>query len=284
MSFSVQDIHNKLKTTAALDDRDIDPADIALLMAACDHPGISLDRYRNHLEKLTRQTGERFDALIDAGADDNVETQLAALKHVMVDTENYEGTAGGAPRHDDYDLMRVIDRRRGADIALALLYISAARHCLWRCDLLELPGYFALRLDYEGRRVIFSPQEGCRVLDAAAMRQIVKDTLGPQAELSAAYYEPLANRQTLVAYGNAVKLYHIEHEDYEHALKVVEMMRFLAPEEYRLLLDAGVLYARTGQPQKAVPALEDYISRSPHPRDRQEAAVLLEHIRAENGL
>jgi len=46
---------------------------------------------------------------------------------------------------------------------------------------------------------------------------------------------------------NNAKLRQIEGEDYLGALKTVEVMRLLDPNEYRLLFDAGVLYARTHQ-------------------------------------
>ena len=63
------------------------------------------------------------------------------------------------------------------------------------------------------------------------------------------------------------------------ALKTVEIMRLVAPGEYRLLLDAGVLYARTQQTQAAIDVLEDYIKQAPYDRDRHEAALLLRQLK-----
>ena len=78
---------------------------------------------------------------------------------------------------------------------------------------------------------------------------------------------------------NNIQLRLIEAEDYEGALRTVEAMRAVDPGEYRLLLDAGVLYARTNRLQKAIVTLEAYITRAPGDRDRQEAAMLLEQLR-----
>ena len=66
---------------------------------------------------------------------------------------------------------------------------------------------------------------------------------------------------------------------YEGALKSVEAMRVIDPQEYRLLLEAGVLYMRTDQHCKARPALEQYIEVAPTPRDRQEALAIMQHLR-----
>lgn len=279
MPFSEQEIFDRFESASESPDRSLDCARLALDLAILDHPGISTGRYVNHLGRLAEQTGTRHEELLSAGAEDNVETRLAALKHVFIDIEGYQGDMDAPARSDNLDLVRVIDRRKGSDIALAVLYLHAARACGWHCEPLELPGHFALRLDHEGGRIIFSPFAGCRVLNAADMREIVKEALGPQAELSADYYEPVSSRDMLIALGNALKLYYIETEDYPRALKLVEIMRKLAPDEYRLLLDAGVLYARTNRSAEAVPVLEAYIAAAPGRREQEEAAILLEHIR-----
>ena len=102
---------------------------------------------------------------------------------------------------------------------------------------------------------------------------------GPNAELSATYYEPANNRTILVRLQNNIKLRRIEAEDYEGALRIVQAMRAIDPAEYRLLLDAGVLYARTNRLQNAIETLEDYIAKAPGDRDRHEAALLLQNLR-----
>jgi regulator of sirC expression with transglutaminase-like and TPR domain len=78
---------------------------------------------------------------------------------------------------------------------------------------------------------------------------------------------------------NNIKYRQIEVEDYAGALKTVEGMRMIDAGEYRLLLDAGVLYARTGQPKSAIDALEEYIKKAPKDRDRHEAAMLLQELK-----
>jgi len=144
---------------------------------------------------------------------------------------------------------------------------------------LNIPGHFVCRMDYEGTRLIFDPFAQCALLGAPELRRLIKQSLGPNAELSSTYYEPASNRTILIRLQNNIKMRRIEAEDYEGALNVVEAMRAIDPAEYRLLLDAGVLYARTNRLQKAIVALEDYIGKAPDPRDQHEAALLLQQIR-----
>ena len=272
-------IFEKLMAIGQLPDGAIDLGMAALYLAALDQPGISLERYDSHIKKLAEEVRDRHQALLEAGAKDAVETRLAALKHIIADKYEYTGDNDHYDDLQNASLIRVIDRRKGMPIALAILYIQTGRNLGWDIYGLNLPGHFVCRVDQDGQRIIFDPFGNCAVLQAPELRQLVKRTLGPQAELSVDYYNPADNRTILVRLQNNIKLRRIEAEDYEGALQTVEAMRALDPQEYRLLLDAGVLYARTNRLQNAIVTLEDYIAKAPGDRDRQEAALLLDQLR-----
>ncbi|MCB9990800.1 MAG: tetratricopeptide repeat protein [Rhodospirillales bacterium] len=278
-SSAVKPIMDILSGFGGRDDADIDPAEAALWLAALGHPGITLERYSNHLQKLVDEVRERHGALLAAGADESAETQLAALKHIIADKHGYSGDHEDPDHIQNADMIRVIDRGKGNPVSLSLLYIHVARALGWTIWGLDFPGYFALRLDDKGQRLLFDPFERCGLLQAADLRRIIKKALGAHAELSTEYYEPVTNRDMLIRLQNHVKFRQIETEDYEAALQSVEAMRALDPSEYRLLLDAGVLYARTDKAGAAILALEDYLRQAPPGRDRDEAAYLLEDIR-----
>lgn len=251
----------------------------AIYLAALEQPGLSLDRYVTHIGRLSEDVRERHRALIDAGAKDGAETRLAALKHIISDKYGYIGDNDTYDDVQNASLVRVIDRRRGMPIALAILCIQVGRNLGWQVHGLNMPGHFVCRMDYEGTRLIFDPFAQCALLTAPDLRRLIKQSLGPEAELSATYYEPAGNRTILIRLQNNIKMRRIEAEDYEGALSVVEAMRAIDPAEYRLLLDAGVLYARTHRLQQAIVALEDYVAKAPDPRDQHEAALLLQQIR-----
>jgi predicted Zn-dependent protease len=71
----------------------------------------------------------------------------------------------------------------------------------------------------------------------------------------------------------------IEGEEYEHALLLVDRMRLLDEGEYRLYLDAGVLYMKTGRLKEAKAILEKYIQSTPNAVDRIDAQALLNELR-----
>lgn len=269
-----------LQTLSQIPDDEIDVAPSALALAALTQPGINLDRYFNHLKKLTEDVAARHKELLDSGAEDNAETQLAALKHIIADKQGYLGDERSYDDIQNANLIRVIDRRKGMPISLSILCIHAAEAQGWDVAGLDMPGHFVCRLEKDGRRIIFDPFEGFKVLGAPDLRALIKRAQGPHAELSASYYEAVKARDILVRLQNNIKFRQIESEDYEGALQTVESMRLFAPDEYRLLLDAGVLYARTKKTQSAIDALEEYIKLAPNDRDRYEAAQLLDDLKS----
>ncbi len=273
------DIQNYLQTIAALPDGEIDLALAAL--AASAQPGIVADRYINHLRKISEETAVRHRELLNAGAGDDAQTQLAALKYVLADTHGYRGDGEDSNDLQNASLIRVIDRAKGSPVTLAILYIHAARAQGWDVAGLDFPGHFLFRIGKDGRLLIFDPFHECKILEAPDLRRVLKKTAGDKAELSAGHFQPASNRAILLRLQNNIKYRQIEMEDYEAAFKTVETMRIVDPGEYRLLLDAGVLGARTNRPATAIKALEDYIKLAPNDRNRHDAAMLLQELKSQ---
>lgn len=276
MSFDSRAI---LAESGGKDDADLNLFAVAMGFAAPQHEGISIDKYFHHVNKIAQDAGERYIELLNAGAKDDARTRLAALKHILADREGYQGDADTYDDLQNADIIRVIDRRKGMPISLSILYIHVGRLNGWVVDGLNFPGHFLCRIEHNGERLIFDPFGHCEIMEAPDLRNLIKKIRGQKAELSADYYKPCTNRETLIRLQNNVKLRLIEAEEYAEALRSVEMMRLVDPHEYRLLFDAGVLYAKTGQRKAAVEVLDRYIALAPTARDRQEAEAIIRHIR-----
>jgi regulator of sirC expression with transglutaminase-like and TPR domain len=260
-------------------DSAINLCECALAMAALSHVGISIERYIHHVEKLTRDVKARYAALLEGGAEDNAATHLASLKHILSDQEGYEGDEDTYDDLQNADLMRVIDRRKGLPIALGILYIQVGRNAGFQIEGLNFPGHFLCRVEQGSQRVIFDPFMRCEVLEAPELRQLIKRIKGLNAELLAEYYQAASNREILIRLQNNIKLRLIEAADYSAALEAVEMMRLIDPGEYRLLFDAGVLYAKTGQNGPARKVLEAYLDRVTDYYERRDAEDILNQIK-----
>lgn len=264
-----------LKNIADKTDGEINLGLTCLALAAPDHPDISLGRYTHYLKTLT----DDLRAAMADIKDDSLEERAAVFQRVFVEKHGYNGDVDSYNDLQNADLIRVIDRRKGLPVALGILALHVMHDVGWEAYGLNFPGHFLLRLDKDSQRIIIDPFNECRVLGAPELRSLAKRILGEHAELSADYYNAATNRDILARLQNNLKLRQIESEDYEAALKTVEVMRKVDPGEYRLLLDEGVLRARLGYPQAAIDALEEYIEKNPDPGDRHDAALLVQQIR-----
>ncbi len=270
-----------LQNVGALPDAEIDLAEAALALAMLMQRDARVEKYQNHLRKLCAEVAKNYaQALVDVSTGGAV-LQLEILRQVLCDAHGYTGDSEDYDNIQNASLIRLIDRGRGLPIALAVLYIHVARAQGWDICGLNVPGHFMCRIGGGAEHIIFDPFEDCKVAEASDLRFIVKQALGRNAELSADYFVPCSNRDILVRLQNNIKLRQIEAEDYAGALETVQGMQAFDPEEYRLCLDAGVLYARNQQPSAAIENLEHYIKCAPSERDRREALLLLEQVRGE---
>ncbi len=272
------DAISHLKSISGTPDIKIDLGRLAVAMVSCDHKGLNVDRYLRHFGKITDAVAERCGALRDGGGAEDVGTYLASLKYVLSDTHDYRKTEPSFEILESADILRVIDRGQGGASALCLLYMDAARKNGWVIEGLNFPSHFLCRLEKDGVRYIFDPTQQCKVLEAHDLRGLLKGTLGNDAELSSHYFEGLNGLQTVVHLCNRLKSRRIEMSDYQGALDLVERMRIIVPNEYRLLLDAGVLYARTGKKEAAISSLNAYVEYAPNHMDRQAAYMLLQEL------
>lgn len=269
-----------LDAVGAMPDADIDLFEAALAMSSLNHPGVALDKYRNHLIRLTQDIEEMHASLLKEGDADDVATKVKAMGEVFTGRHGYIGDDFRYNDLQNADLMRVIDRRLGLPITLCILCIAAGRKLGWPVVGVNFPAHFILRFDEGGTRKIVDPFQGCITLSAPDLREILKKTMGDRAELSASYYEPASNRETLIRLQNNIKYRQIEVEDYQSALETVYMMKRIAPDEYRLDWDAGVLLARLERPALAIQALEHYVSKVPNAKDKHDAAILLQELKS----
>lgn len=274
-----QDNRNILERLGDIKDQDIDLAEVSLALAALDSPGLSVERYRHHIKQMVEEVATRFNELISEGAVDDAFTRLAAIKHVICDANGYQGDTETYDDLQNANLIRVIERRQGMPIAIAILCIHAGLQQGWEIEGLTFPAHVVCRLEKGGERVLFDPFNQCQILQASDLRQLLKTLVGPDAELASSYYDASTRRELLIRLQNNIKLRQIEQEDYEGAVKTIERMCLIDPEEYRLLLDAGVLYAKTNQVLAAIDSLERYIDLVPSDMDKQDALVLLQQIK-----
>jgi len=249
-------------------------AEVALALASFDRPRVGLARYKRHLRSIADDVGRRVSDTVDLDARANALNEIILLKH---------GYSGDELTYDDLqnaNLMRVIDRRKGLPVALGILYLDAARAQGWEAAGLGFPGHFLIRLSDGGSRVILDPFHGGRLLDAVALRELLKAIAGQEVELAPEHYAPVADREVLLRLQNNLKSRLIQAQRHEEAVRVIETMRMLAPQLAELAREAGIVHAQLGNMRAAVRSIEEFIARAPEGAARHEAAIVLQQLKA----
>ena len=266
-------ILSKLTEVGRQPDVDVDLFEGALLIAALDHPGRSMERYELHRDRMVSAC-----LAIYEDKEDSARARLDTLREIISVQEEYRGDWENYDRLDNADLMSVIDRREGLPVTLAIIYISVAKALGWNVQALSFPAHVFLRLEYDGERLIFDPFDGAKEMEAHDLREKLKELVGGHAELSAHYYEPMNSREVLIRLQNNIKTRLISGEDFESALQRIDIMRLILPEDPRLLFESGVLNARAGQRKKAIELLYDYVDVVESQADREDALLLLREL------
>jgi len=261
-------------------DGTFDLADMALVLAAQDTPNTDIKSYRTHLKSLYGAIEETVGRMTPDDTNPTPSEMAEALSTVISDTFRYRGDEEKYDDLDNANLMRVIDRRKGLPVALGILYIAAARSQGWNVTGLNFPGHFLVRLEsLDGNRVIIDPFHGGQILEAPALRDLLKVLTGPSEELESRHYRPVSDRDVLVRLQNNVKTRRLDLGQMDEALETLKSMQLLMPDSSALCREAGLLHLRLGQVSEALSELEDYLNRAPHGPERSRIDTVVKDLK-----
>jgi regulator of sirC expression with transglutaminase-like and TPR domain len=192
------------------------------------------------------------------------------------------GFTGDRETYDDLanaNLIAVLERRRGLPVALAILYIHAARAVGWEMDGLNFPGRFLVRLGAPDGRAVIDPFDGGVTREASSLRELLKQSVGSLAELAPEHFAAVEDRDILLRLQNNIKVRLLQADRITEALVIIERMQLIAPAEPMLWLEAGGYHARLGNLRAAIEAAERCGGLASDEGLRQRAASLLQELK-----
>ncbi len=273
-----EEIEAALLRIGALPDQGIELAETALLLAALDRPRVSLERYRHHLSLLVRDTAE---LARKSGAEGSLQARVETLNEILRGRYEYAGDERTYDSLQNANLMRVIDRRRGLPVALAILYLHSGQAQGWAIEGVNFPGHFLLALSLGPQRMILDPFNEGRCLTPAELRQLLKMMLGAEAELLPDHSRAVGKRDILLRLQNNKKVRLLEDGQTQKGLEVLESMLMLAPRQAIFWREAGLLQAKLENIRAAIMATETFLDLSEDTAARLEAARFLQTIKAQ---
>ncbi|MBT3627740.1 MAG: tetratricopeptide repeat protein [Rhodospirillaceae bacterium] len=261
-----------LKSIGALADEAIDLAETALILGALDRPRELLGPYHGHLADLA--------AAAEAGGEiDHLGGRAAFLNRLMFETHGYVGDTEDYDDPQNANLLHVIDRRAGLPVSIGILYIHAARAAGYDITGLAFPGHFLLRITEGAARMIIDPFHGGQALEAGHLRDLLKQFMGADAELTPYHHAPVSNRDILLRLQNNIKARALQENDTARAAEILERMVMFAPQVASVWQELGILSAHLGNLRQAMNALETFLDFAPPQDEEREAENLLNKIK-----
>ena len=144
-----------ISVIGVLDDQEILLDIAALALSQLDHSGCDVGEYLAQLEAIEDRVCEE-----GRGAALSSE-QAIVLAEVLHDELGFAGDQEGYDAPVNADFIRVLDRRRGLPISLAILYVAMARRAGWVAHVLNGPGHVLVQIG-EKNPVVIDPFNGGR--------------------------------------------------------------------------------------------------------------------------
>lgn len=257
-----------------LAEAEIGLAETALLLGALDKPGTELTPYRTHLAELAAE------AKANASSRESLDKRVASINLLMFESLGYHGDIETYEEPENTNLLDVIDRRAGLPVSIGILYMHAARAA--GCDIsgLAFPGHFLLRITDRAERIIVDPFHGGQALEAGHLRDLLKQFLGTDAELTPRHHAPVNNRDILLRLQNNIKSRALNSGDTARAGEILERMALIAPNVASVWQELGVLSMHLGNLRRAMNALEIFLDFAPSAKEGREAEYLLAQIKS----
>jgi regulator of sirC expression with transglutaminase-like and TPR domain len=206
--------------------------------------------------------------------------EMGALTRVV-----FQAFGFGGDRSDYYDpanshLHRVLERRKGIPISLALVLLGVARRVGVPLHGINFPCHFLVghrdRADY-----FIDPFNEGTILGIPQCEALLKRVAGGRVSFHADLLKPVSNRRILLRMLGNLKGIYLRSQDLPQAVAVTERILLMEPTNWGEVRDRGLLYLKMGAYQRAVEDLDTYLSKADHVPDRAIIGRHLEQARVQ---
>jgi len=161
-------------------------------------------------------------------------------------------------------LDRVLDRRIGLPISLAIVEIETARRLGLELTGIGLPGHFIVGGPGGG---LSDPADGGRPLTPDDCQALIRRSIGDGILLNAGMLRPSGTRQILARVLRNLRTAHLARRDWPAAVDAIDLLLVRGPTDPEHGRDRGLLLGRMGRFGEALAALRRYLDERPDAHD-----------------
>jgi regulator of sirC expression with transglutaminase-like and TPR domain len=273
----VSDLSHSRRLFAANARRREDRIDLglaALLIACEEYPRLAIDDYLERLDQLAASLAVEID--LESGPEE-IARSVAAF---MAQEQGFDGEIEDYYNPKNSYLNEVMDRRRGIPITLSLLYMEVARRVNVQLLPVAMPGHFLLKLPTEAEPVFIDAFNHGTVTDADGARRLFEQVYHGRGQFTESMLGACTRRQVISRLLHNLKAAYVQADDYERALRIVELLTLLAPWDLDEIRDRGLLRFRLGRFEEALPDLQAYAQYGPPGPEIETVRDALRRIRS----
>lgn len=186
--------------------------------------------------------------------------ELMGISQLLYEVEGFHGNHESYYEPQNSYLNEVLTRRCGIPISLGILYMAVAARAGLKMFGVNTPGHFVVGC-CSGSDVLFvDPFTNGDVLDRAACKCRIEQKLGKKGAVCDEDFRAAAPLDVAARVLRNLKAAHAMQERWPVVLGIQARLAALLPQVPQERRDLGLIYLRLGQPKKALPVLEQYLT------------------------
>jgi regulator of sirC expression with transglutaminase-like and TPR domain len=210
--------------------------------------------------------------------------RLRALNQFFFNDLGFGGNINHYYDPENSYLNVVLRTRRGIPITLAILWLELAQGLALQAKGINFPGHFMVKVNLPQGQVVIDPFTG-----QSLSREDLSERLEPYKRRNGLvddfdvpvglYLQSAQPRDILARVLRNLKEIHRTQEDWQRLIGVQDRLVLLLPDDWSERRDRGLAWAELGQPDRAVPDLEAYLSHAEDAEDADAVGQRLNELR-----
>ena len=268
----INHLSTRFAAVAGLSDKEINLDEAALLIAAQMQDNIDVNYYLSLIENLST----KFQQI----QEESFEVSVNSLVEFIHVTEGFSGNITHYYDPENSYLNRVIERRIGIPISLALIHIILGRRLGIPVHGINFPQHFLIC--YELReQIIVDPFSG-RILSKPDCATLLRQHLGAKATLKDEYFAHASNRDILMRLLDNLKKIFWQKKAWNQSKVCLDHQLMLLPNALEFNVQLGAIYEMQGNIELAHHMYTNVFYQSTDENLRQQISQRLLSLKLEN--
>lgn len=234
----------------------LDLGRVVLLLARDEYPQLDIEAYLCEIQAMGREARDRVRG--------SLRSQLEGLCRYLFQDLGFTGNTRDYydPRNSYFN--EVMDRHTGLPITLSVLAMILGEQSGLRVEGIGLPGHFIARaVDHRGDILYFDPFSGGKFLTPSDCESLVEKATGSPFQATADTMAQIPLGGIIQRMLTNLKLIYLKKNDPIRAIRIMERLCQLNPDNPVEQRDLGICLLNANQPGKAILAFESFLRKCP---------------------